>query len=145
MTKVWKIIAAAVVYMIISIVFRTIESMMTMDYYMDEAYFPVWSKIMMPTAGPPPIEFTYTSIIFAFIGGLLFAGVYNVIAKGVPGKTVLRKGINYGLLIWIVAGIPFSLSMVLLINLPIDLIAFWTVTTLIIYLLAGAALVKIVK
>lgn len=131
--------------MIIATVFRTVESMMTMDYYMDPDYFSVWSKLMMPTAGSPPIEFTVTSIVFAFIGGLLFAGVYNVIAKGVPGKTLLRKGINYGLIIWIVAGIPFSLSMVLLINLPIDLIAFWTVTSLIIYSIVGAATSKIVK
>ena len=145
MAKSWKIIAAAIVYMIISMVLRTVESMMTMDYYTNPDYFPVWSEIMMPGPGGPPTEFYYYSIIFAFIEGLIFAGVYTVIAKGVPGKTVVKKGINYGLLIWLLAGIPFSLGMVLLINLPIDLIAIWTVTSLIIYLIVGATTARIVK
>ncbi len=119
--------------------------MMTMDYYIDETYFSVWSKIMMPGPGAPPTEFYIISIIFAFIGGLIFAGAYTIITKGIPGKTVVKKGINYGLLIWLVAGIPFGLGLILLINLPYDLIAIWTVTSLIVYLLAGAATAKIVK
>ena len=145
MAKAWKIIAAAIVYVIISQVIRTVESMATMDYYMDETYFPVWSKIMMSGPGGPPTEFYYYSVIFAFIGGLIFAGVYTVIAKGIPGKTVVKRGINYGLLIWLVAGIPFGLAMVLLINLPVDLIIIWTVVSLIIYLIVGSTTARIVK
>ncbi len=91
------------------------------------------------------MEFYYYSITFAFIGGLIFAGIYTVIEKGIPGKTVIKKGINYGLLMWLVAGIPFTLSLVLLINLPYDLIAIWAVTSLIIYLIVGATTARIVK
>jgi len=84
-------------------------------------------------------------LAFAFINGLLFTGVYSVVAKGVPGKTFGKKGTRYGLLVWLVAGIPSALSMVLLINLPIDLIAYWIVSSLIIYILAGIAVARIVK
>ena len=145
MIKTWKIIVAAIVFMIISQVIHTIESFITMSYYTDQTYFPVWSKIMMPTAGPPPIEFYYYSLTFAFITGLLFTGVYTVVAKGVLGKTLVKKGLIYGLLIWLVGGIPGYLAMVLLINLPVDLIAYWAVTGLIINLLGGVAIAKIAK
>jgi hypothetical protein len=145
LAKVWKIILAAIVFMIISQVIHTIESMATMDYYTDQTYFSVWSKIMMPNEGPPPAEFYYYSLIFAFVGGLIFTGVYTVVEKGIPGNTVVKKGIYYGLLVWLLAGITGSLAMVLLINLPIDLIVYWTVTSLIINLLAGVAIARIVK
>lgn len=145
MVKAWRIIVAAIVFMIISEVIQNIEAMLTMSYYTNPDYFAVWSKIMMPGPGAPPITFYYYSIVFAFIGGLIFAGVYAVIANGVPGKTLLKKGVNYGLLIWLIGSIPGYLALILLINLPIDLIAYWTVTGLIINILAGAAIVRIVK
>ena len=146
MTKVepWKMIVAAIPFMIISQVIHTIEAQLTMDFYTDPTYFPVWSNIMMGEMGLAP-EFMYYSLTFAFIGGLLFTGVYTVVAKGIPGKTYVNKGIYYGLLIWLVADIPFSLTLVLLINLPIELIAYWAVSTLIVYLLSGVAVVRILK
>ncbi len=145
MVKAWKLILAAIVFMIIAQVIHTIEAQVTMNYYTDPAYFAVWSKIMMPTAGPPPVEFYYYSLTFTFITGLIFAGIYAVIAKGIPGKTLAKKGLIYGLLIWLISGIASALSMFLLINLPIDLIAYWTVTGLIINLIAGVAVSKILK
>jgi hypothetical protein len=51
----------------------------------------------------------------------------------------------YGLLIWLVGAIPGYLAMILLINLPIDLIAYWTLAGLIVNLLAGIITAKIVK
>ncbi len=145
MAKAWKIILAAIVFMIISQVIHTIESMLTMSYYTDPTYATVWSKIMMPTAGPPPTEFYYYSLTFAFISGLLFTVVYTVVGKSVPGNTFVKKGLIYGLLMWLVGGLSGSLAMVLLINLPIDLIAYWTVSGLIVSLLAGIAITKIVS
>jgi hypothetical protein len=153
----WKIILAAIVFMIISQVINTLEAYATMTYYTDPAYFIVWSNIMMPkkytdkgwiptiNPGPPPMEFYYISWTFSFITGLFFVGVYSVITKCVPGNTVAKKGLIYGLLIWLVSGLPGNLAMVLLINLPVDLITYWTVTSLIINLLAGVAIAKIVK
>ena len=145
MAKAWKIILAAIVFMIVAQVIHTIESMLTMNYYTDPAYATVWSKIMMPTAGPPPTEFYYYSLTFIFITGLFFTVVYTVFEKSVPGNTFVKKGLMYGLLMWLVGGLSGSLAMVLLINLPIDLIAYWTVSGLIIDLLAGIAIAKIVS
>jgi uncharacterized membrane protein YagU involved in acid resistance len=131
--------------MIIAQVIHTIEASLTMSYYTDPTYFSVWNKIMMPKAGPPPTEFYYYSLVFSFITGLFFTIVYKVVEKSVPGKSLLNKGLIYGLLIWLVAGLSGSLSMVLLVNLPVDLVAYWTVSGLIVNLLAGVAIAKIIK
>jgi hypothetical protein len=145
LVKAWKIIVAAIAFMIIAEVVNTLEAYATMSYYLDSAYFAVWSKIMMPTAGPPPMEFYYYSIAFSFISGLLFAGIYTVFIKSVLGKTIAKKGLMYGLLIWLVGGVPGYLSLILLINLSIDLIAYWALAGLIVNLLAGIATAEIVK
>jgi len=145
LVKAWKIIVAAIAFMIIAEVVNTLEAYATMSYYLDSAYFAVWSKIMMPTAGPPPMEFYYYSIAFSFISGLLFAGVYTIFIKNVPGKTIAKKGLMYGLLIWLVGGVSGYLSLILLINLSIDLIAYWALAGLIVNLLAGIAIAEIVK
>jgi hypothetical protein len=144
LVKAWKIILAAIVFMIIAQVINYIEAMFTMNYYIDQTYATVWSKIMMPTAGPSPMEFYYYSLTFSFITGLFFTVVYTIVEKGVPGNTFVKKGLIYGLLIWLVGGLSGSLAMVLLINLPIDLIAYWTLSGLIVDLLAGIAMIKIV-
>jgi len=141
----WRIILAAIVFLIISQVINTLEAYVTMSYYTDPTYATVWSKIMMPKPGPPPMEFYYISWAFSFITGLIFAGVYTVVEKGVPGKTLVKKGLIYGLLIWLVGGLSGSLAMVLLVNLPVDLIGYWTVSGLIVNLLVGVAIAKIVK
>ena len=142
----WKgIIIAGIVFAVISQIVHTGFAFLEMDYYFDETYFSVWSKLMMPVAGPPPADFYYYSIGFGIIAGMLFALVYAVIGMHSPGDTVTNKGLMYGFLIFLIAGIPSALAMFLLINLPAMLIAFWTIENLVIYLIGGVTTAKLVK
>lgn len=142
--KIWKIIVAGIVFTIIAQVIHTAESFATMDFYKDPTYFSVWSKIMMPGPGAPPMEFYIYSIVFSIITGIIYALVYTVISKSIPGKTIVKQGLFFGFLLFLI-GIPWSLTMYLLINLPVLLLAFWAMTTLIIDLVAGIIIAKIVK
>ncbi|MBI5159483.1 hypothetical protein HY992_05165 [Candidatus Micrarchaeota archaeon] len=136
---------SAVAVAIISQVIHTIGAIATMSFYLDPAYFPVWSKIMMPGPGAPPTEFYLLSLASSFITGLLYAGGYSLLIKAIPGKTFFTKGLNYGALLFALASIPFTLSLVLLINLPIPLIIEWAAENMLILLLAGVAIAKLVK
>ncbi|MFH0834883.1 MAG: hypothetical protein V1881_00900 [Candidatus Micrarchaeota archaeon] len=137
----WKNLAfGAVAFAVIAEIAHVVEAMLTMNYYLDPAYFGTWSKIMMPAAGAPPAEFYMYSIVFALVTGALFAYVYSVVRGALPKK---NTGIWYGKLVWLVAGFPGSLSMYLMFNMPVGLIAAWTVSSLIIYVAAGWALEKI--
>ena len=152
--KAWKIIVAGIIIAIISQIIHTIEAYATMDFYVDpnlcdfdpttgEIGVCVWSKIMMPTAGPPPTEFYYYSIVFAIITGIIYALVYAMIKKSIPGK-IPKKGLYFGFLLFLL-GIPHFLSMYLLINLPSLLIVYWVIFGLIVNLINGVIIAYIVK
>lgn len=143
--KIGKIVLAAVVFTIIAQIVHSIGAYMTMDYYLDPNYFAVWSNIMMPTAGPPPAEFYYYSIAFNFITGLIFAFIYTKVKDVIKSKKIWMVGKKYGIGVWLIASVPGALSMHLLINLPAMLIVTWSISSLIVYVLAGIATAKIMK
>ena len=146
MHKKLKIILAAIAYMIIAQIINTASAMMTMNYYLDPNYFAVWSKVMMPTAGPPPIEFTLYSIVFVFITGLIYSFVYSKAMVLFKTKSTVKKGLKYGFVLFLLAGIPFFFSMYLMINLPLELLLSWLVVDgLLVYLIGGIAIAKIMK
>jgi hypothetical protein len=143
--KFWKILASAIIFAAISYIVHLVESMMTMDFYTDPAYFAVWSKLMMPTVGPPPAEFAYASFGFALVTGLVLAYVYTIVRTIVPAKHFVRRGLQYGFVVFLVAGVPMALTMYLLINLPSMLLLYWTISSLVIYLLGGIVFAKLLK
>jgi hypothetical protein len=140
-----RIIIAGIIFAVIAQIIHTIGAYASIKYYTMPEYFPVWSKLMMPTAGPPPTSFMLYSLLFSFIGGFLIALVYSVIKEGIPANTVNKKGLVYGLLLFLAAGIPSALGMYLLINLPIALIIGWTIESLIVYLIGGIVIARINK
>jgi hypothetical protein len=140
-----RILAVAILYIIVGEIVMTLGAMADMNYYMDSNYFSVWSKIMMPTAGPPAAEFYYISIASQLVTGFLFAFVYAVIKGAVPGKGWKNKGLMYGFLVFLVAGIPTTLTFILLINLPIGLLLSWMLQSLVVYLVMGLVGAKLIK
>jgi hypothetical protein len=141
----WKVLVFAILMTIIGEAVHIIESMLTLGYYMDPTYFGVWSKIMMPGPGPPPAEFYYYSVIFALITWAIFGFAYEKLGRAMPEKNVFDKGLQFGGMIFLIAGIPTLLSMYLLINLPRGLLAAWTTTALILYLIGGVLAAKLMK
>lgn len=138
-----KFAAAVILGTIIAQAVHTIGAMLGMRYYMNPDFSPVWSKIMMPSSGPPPASFFYWSLGLGVVTWILFAGVYAVIKNGVPGSGSIRKGLIYGLLVFLVSGLSGSLALFLLINLPKGLIALWAAENLVIYLVNGAIVAKL--
>lgn len=111
------IITAGILVAMISQVLSTIEAYLTMDIYMMEEYFPVWSRIMMPGEGPPPFTFFLYSIAFSLVLGWIYAAIFRVIEDGIPGTGYI-KGIWSGVILFLLSGVPFLLTTYLLINLP---------------------------
>ncbi|MFC1751776.1 hypothetical protein ACFL96_00070 [Thermoproteota archaeon] len=79
----------------------------------------------------------WTNVIGIIIA-LLFAFVFAVVYKGVPGKG-LKKGITYGLLVWLVgpiAGIP---TMPFYMTISNTVIIYWLIQSFVFHLIYGAA------
>jgi hypothetical protein len=141
----WRVVLATIIYVVIAQVIHTVGAMATMKYYLMEEYFPVWSKLMMPTAGPPPASFYAYSIFYELIAAFLFVLVFVVLKDGLPGRGAAKKGLIYGLIVFALAGLPGVLSMHLMINLPAALFVWWGFEMLVIYLLGGMITAKLNK
>lgn len=138
-----KLLVAAVVFAVLAQAVHTVSSIATMSYYVDPVFFGVWSKVMMPGQGAPPAEFYYFSIAFAFVTGLLYAVGFESVKKALPGKGV-KKGLTFALLLYGLAGVPMTLTLYLVVNLPLGLLAVWNfVDGLLLFALAGVAFVRV--
>ncbi len=140
-----KGIGATIVLVIVAQIIHSIEAYLTMGYYTMAEYFPVWSKIMMPVAGPPPMSFYLYSLGFGIVTWALFTMVYTAVGCCLPGKTEFNRGMVFGLLVFFVGTLPGALSMVLLVNLPLGLIGSWVVSGLVLNLINGGLVSKIMK
>lgn len=136
----WKILSGGILFAVIAYIVHNAGAVVGLPYYKDPAYFNVWSELMMPADGPPPPEFAYASFVFSLIIGVVLALAYNIVRKSMIGKTISARGIFYGFLIFLIAGIPSAISLYLLINLPSMLILFWAFENLVIYLVGGIAI-----
>ena len=137
-----QVAISSIVFLIISQIINSITAVFTMSYYTNREYFALWSKVMMPANGPPGTEFFLASIIIDLIVGMILAGSYSLLADAIPGEGI-SKGINYGILLFLIAGVPFTLTVFLLFAVPGSLLVFWAISSLVIYLISGAVFAKI--
>ena len=141
----WKnIFISAILFALISVVVHTIGAFASMDYYMNPAYFPLWSTLMMPGPNPPGTEFYVASFACAIVVGGIFAAAFSMLRKSIPG-TDLRKGADYGLLLFILVQIPYVLTDFLLLAVPVTVLLAWALESLIIYVLAGLVFSKLIR
>ena len=140
-----KLYLFAIVMAIVAMIVHTVESLLTMGYYTDPANFLLWSKLMMPGAGPPPAIFYAYSLLFAFVSWMLFGFVYIVLSGAIKEKDIVKRGLKFGTLIFLVGSLPGALTMVLLLNLPLGLIISWVISGLALNLAGGVAAAGLIK
>ncbi len=136
-----KVFLAAIIYLIIAVILRQLEVVLTMKYYLMPQYFGIWSKVMMPTAGPPPTSFMVLSLLFTLVTGIVLASFFACI-KEILGGGYWKKVFNFtGIVISLMLVFAY-LPMYLLINLPLGLLVWWFVTGTITLFLGAAVFVK---
>ena len=138
-----KIFLVGLLYTVFAVVVRQVEVALTMPYYVDPAYFGLWSRLMMPKAGPPPAEFMITSLVFTFAGGVSIAVIYYYLKDILP-KQFLKRVFFFADLMIGFSFIFFTLPTYLLFNVPLGLHVIWFISTFIILVFASFASVKII-
>ncbi|MFH0738033.1 MAG: hypothetical protein V1827_05935 [Candidatus Micrarchaeota archaeon] len=139
----WKDLSlSALAFAIIAQAVHTIGAIATMGYYTDPAYFPLWSAIMMGGGSGPGMMFYAASLAFSFLSGLIFAFAYTNVKKSIPGKG-LMKGVNFGLLCFLMVQVTSALTMSLLLAVPATLLIAWAVESLVVFALCGAVFSKV--
>jgi len=139
-----KVLIVGLIYTLISMVVRQVEAMLTLSYYMDPQYFGLWSKLMMPKAGPPPAEFMVMSLIFSMVTGVSISIIYYYLKEYLPKKRLQRMFLFADLLV-ATSFVFFTIPVYLLFNMPAMLLLCWFVSSFIILTATSALLVKVVK
>ncbi|MEW6036008.1 MAG: hypothetical protein AB1529_05320 [Candidatus Micrarchaeota archaeon] len=141
----WKnILVAALVYTVVAQAFHTAGAILTMDYYTNPAYFPLWSRLMMSDAGPPGAEFFIFALVFGLVQGTVFAASYEVLKKSVPGKEG-RRGLNFGLMLFLIVQVPSTLTSMLLLAVPVPLLMAWSLESFAAFAVSGYAFSKLIR
>ena len=139
-----KVVLSAILFTIIAFIIRQVETILTMNYYKMPEYFGVWSKTMMPKAGPPPTSFMITSLVFTFVTGISIALIYYYLKDHLPKEKKKRIFYFADLMIG-TSFVFFTLPVYLMFNVPLGLLISWFISTFIILALYSWILVKIVK
>ena len=136
---------AACAFAIISQVVYFIGATFDMGYYTDPANAQIWSKAMMPVAGPPPIEFFVLSLMLGFATGLLYALAFTLVHKSLKCKDVLQTGLRFGLFLFAMVSVTGFVSMSLLLAIPTGLQLSWLVQGMITSLASGLVYAKVMS
>jgi hypothetical protein len=139
-----KIILSSLTFTAIAFVIRQVEAVLIMNYYKTPELFGLWSKVMMPKAGPPPVSFIITSLIFTFATGVSLALIYYYLKDHLPKDNKKRVFYFADLMIG-TSFVFFTLPVYLMFNVPLGLLVNWFVSTFIILTMASWILVKIIK
>jgi len=140
-----RIVIAALIFMMLAAVIHGLSAQLTMGYYTDPQYATLWSGLMMPGGGPPGSGFIAFSLLFNFIVGFIYAYAYHIIKAGMPGGNYLKKGLNYGTMLFLVATVPFAFSSILLLSVPFFMVVVWALLDgFVLQLIAGILIARIV-
>ncbi len=139
-----KVLLIGLIYTVISMVVRQLEVLWTMKYYTQPEFFGVWSKRMMPTAGPPPFEFMVTSMILTFAIGMALTIIYYYLKDYLP-KGFWHRATFFADVLVSTSFIFFTLPVYLLFNVPVALLGWWFVSTFIVLFATSIVIVKIIK
>ena len=138
-----KVFLIGFLYTVLSMVVRQVEMLWTMKYYVDPAYFGVWNKLMMPSAGPPPPEFFIVSAIITLSVGMSLTIIYYYLKEYLP-KGYIPRSFFFADLMVATSFIFFTLPTFLMFNVPYSLLVSWFVSTFVIILVSSLTIVKIV-
>lgn len=139
-----KVLLSALTFTVISYVVHMIEALLTIKYYMMPQYFGLWSKLMMPSAGPPPVAFTITSIVFAFVTGISIALIYYYLRDHLP-PLGFRRAFYFADVLIATTFVFFTLPSYLMFNVPVGILVSWFISSFVILTAGSWVIVKIIK
>ena len=82
--------------------------------------------------------------IIGIISAMIFVFVYAVFYKGIPGRGI-KKGVTYGILIWMVAALSGMASMPFYMTIATTVVVYWIALALVMNIINGIILGKMYR
>ncbi|UCB57756.1 MAG: hypothetical protein JSV30_04030 [Candidatus Omnitrophota bacterium] len=106
-----------------------------------------WVYLLEPTFVwklPEQISYTVFSIS-GIIFAILLALVYALLYKGIPGGNLIKKGLWFGLCVWLVGCLPGCTSFLFFSVIAPTVIYYWIISGLVVALWQGVVIAVIYK
>jgi len=133
-----RIFIASIVFLVIAQLLHVGGIAISIDYYTHPNHYELWSPLLISFGNiNTGISFFFVNLGFGFLGAVVFVTVYTALGKALKGSPV-EKGVSFGLLVFLVTNLPGSMSMFLLLNIPVEIVILWILESFIIYLVGGA-------
>ena len=129
MNKITKILLAALAVT----VFCAIVGAVTCGGVFNWVYQLEPTNVWQPMEGAPPMAY----FLGLFLLNIIFAIVYALLHKGLPGDKNVIKGLVYGLVIWAVGMLPGMFATYIFMTVAPTVVVYWTIMGLITYPLEG--------
>lgn len=138
-----KVMLVGIIYTVVTMIVRQVESMMTLKWHQMPEYSGVWSKLMIPSAGPPPPEFFIVSTVATFLTGVSLCVVYHYLKEYLP-KNQWQRACYFADLLVATSFIFFTVPVYMLFNVPLILIGSWFISGFILNLIASVLIVHLI-
>ncbi|MCD4705286.1 hypothetical protein K8R66_04405 [bacterium] len=126
-----KIIFSSIVIWIVSLIFGWLTCGWLFNWVY-ELHPNIWVSDAQIMSTNSMIATSLIGLVTAF----LFVLVYAIFYKGIPGKGVI-KGINYGILIWMVGAFSGMITMPFYMIIANEVIVYWIIQVLVFGLIKG--------
>ena len=132
--KYWRIFVAGIAVT----VFEAAVGMITCGWLFRWVYEIEPTNIWRAMDSPPVAYYPLILIM-----NIVLAFVYALLAKGIPGKNRLIKGLVFGLCVWAAGMLPGMLSMYLFMTIAGTVVIYWTILGLVFTPLTGLIIAAI--
>jgi hypothetical protein len=121
--KIGKILLAALALSLFSAIFAALTCGGAFNWVYKLEPTIIWK----PMQGPPGLAFH----LVGYLLNALFALVYALIKKGLPGKGKFTKGLSFGLCLWLVGTLPGMFATYAFMNIATGVVIYWTLLALV--------------
>ena len=84
------------------------------------------------------------AVLLGLVPAILFTVVFVILYKGIPGKGI-KKGINYGILVWLVSAFGGLMAMPFYMTISVTVIIYWIIQGLVVNIVNGMIVAAIYK
>lgn len=127
--KVVRILIAAVACTVVSAILGAV----TCGWLFNWVYAIEPTNVWKPMEGPPGLLFYIGALVF----NLIFAVVYTMFGKGIPGNGRVARGLIFGVCVWGVGVLPGMFSMYTFTTVAVTVVIYWTILGLACHSLRG--------
>lgn len=136
-SKYGLIALSAVAFAVMAVIVHSAGILVTSDFFKDPAYAGMWNPFLKTATGLFSSLFFMELFAFNLVVGIAFAVVFFELRDILDLKTGFRKGLHFGVILFLVNVVPSAFGFLAFFNVPVVLAFWWGIQYMVVSLLGG--------